>query len=236
MTVYFNLEKLSKQYVESSFQLKNVSFSGGAGDIIGLIGKNGAGKTTILNILSGIDTADSGQILIKDEPVTQDFLSNAVGYLPASLNLYDYLTLQENIDFILKVRNLDRNEAKIFLNELLEEMELSDQLDKKLQQLSKGMRQKFNFIMIILHKPQLLLLDEPFDGLDPQQIRVMQQRIMKLAQEGVLVIFSSHIISFVTKLCNKTIFIEDGQLKIEIENMSDISDYDLESLFNATKK
>ena len=204
--------------------------------LFGLIGKNGAGKTTILNILSGIDTADSGQILIKDEPVTQDFLSNAVGYLPASLNLYDYLTLKENIDFILKVRNLDRNEAKIFLNELLEEMELSDQLDKKLQQLSKGMRQKFNFIMIILHKPQLLLLDEPFDGLDPQQIRVMQQRIMKLAQEGVLVIFSSHIISFVTKLCNKTIFIEDGQLKIEIENMSDISDYDLESLFNATKK
>lgn len=128
------------------------------------------GKTILLNALAGIERADFGQILVDGKVTKRTFFTTEVGYLPDKLDLYDYLTLQENIDFVLKVRELENDETKHYLAELLVELELADQLKTRLKDLSKGMRQKFNFIVTILHRPKLLL----FDGLDPKQIMVLK--------------------------------------------------------------
>ncbi|MCR1900678.1 ATP-binding cassette domain-containing protein [Ligilactobacillus apodemi] len=169
---HYEIVQLSKHLTD--FYLANISFSANKGDIIGLIGKNGVGKTTLLNALAGIERADFGQILVDGKVAKRTFFTTEVDYLPDKLDLYDYLTLQENIDFVLKVRELENDETKRYLAELLVELELADQLKTRLKDLSKGMRQKFNFIVTILHRSKLLLLDEPFDGLDPKQIMVLK--------------------------------------------------------------
>ncbi|WP_273450443.1 ABC transporter ATP-binding protein [Streptococcus ferus] len=231
--MFFGCQNINKAYPNSTFKLINISFEADKGDIIGLIGENGSGKTTLMNALSNIYPRDSGYVYYKDGEADDDFYRNRLGYLTDQFNLYEYLTIQENIDFVAKVRRLDIKEIEI--GDLLENFNLLEYRFTEVKNLSKGMRQKFNFIINILHKPQVLLLDEPFDGLDPQQIRKMEEVILKLASEGVCILLSSHILDFIDKLCNKVIYIKEGVLSLYIDNLNNITKENLEQLFYETK-
>lgn len=231
--MFFGCQNINKAYPNSTFKLINISFEADKGDIIGLIGENGSGKTTLMNALSNIYPRDSGYVYYKDGEADDDFYRNRLGYLTDQFNLYEYLTIQENIDFVAKMRRLDIKEIEI--GDLLENFNLLEYRFTEVRNLSKGMRQKFNFIINILHKPQVLLLDEPFDGLDPQQIRKMEEVILKLASEGVCILLSSHILDFIDKLCNKVIYIKEGVLSLYIDNLNNITKENLEQLFYETK-
>lgn len=231
--MFFGCQNINKAYPNSTFKLINISFEADKGDIIGLIGENGSGKTTLMNALSNIYPRDSGYVYYMDGEADDDFYRNRLGYLTDQFNLYEYLTIQENIDFVAKMRRLDIKEIEI--GDLLENFNLLEYRFTEVRNLSKGMRQKFNFIINILHKPQVLLLDEPFDGLDPQQIRKMEEVILKLASEGVCILLSSHILDFIDKLCNKVIYIKEGVLSLYIDNLNNITKENLEQLFYETK-
>lgn len=228
MMVSLSVKHLSKQYSQSDFVIDDLSFDCEEGQIVGLIGENGAGKTTILTILAGLDDRKKG-ILFNNKQADDYFFKNKVGFLPEKLYLYDYLSIKENIQFVSRVRNLDLEQDK--LNGLLERLNLQDHYDSSIGSLSKGMRKKFEFIITTLHSPDLLLLDEPFDGLDPKQMIVMKEMLDDLSDAGKTILISSHAISLVKDICSKVLFIKNGQLKKEIQISSDHSMQDLEKLF-----
>ncbi|MBM7643585.1 ABC transporter ATP-binding protein [Streptococcus loxodontisalivarius] len=230
MTILLDCQNIGKKYDNSDFELKKISFQGEAGEIIGLIGQNGAGKTTLFNLISNLTPRDSGEIFYCGEPVGTSFYRNDIGYLSDQFSLYSFLTIKENLDFVIKVRHLAISREEI--DDLLSDFNLLDAKYKAINQLSKGMKQKFNFIISILHRPRVLLLDEPFDGLDPQQIRAMQEWIRRLAAEGTCILLSSHILDFIDQLCHRILFIKKGQLAQVISQVDGKTKKDLELLFS----
>lgn len=227
------IDRISYQYRDSDFILDDISFELNSGDILGIVGINGSGKTTMLDTISGLKNPKQGRILINDvEQNLRDF-SKQIGYMPNELNLYEYLSLKDNLQFINLVRRTDLDSDD--LEKCLEDIGLIDKQYDALSSLSRGMRQKFFYLAVTLHHPQILILDEPFTGLDPIQIDVFGSKLKEYAAEGNLIVFSSHILSFVSSLCNKVLMIDNGEI---IENiiMSEKRAKKLELLENLFKK
>lgn len=226
----YEAKHLEQRYSDSLFGLRDVSLSIQEGEIVGLIGKNGSGKTTLLNVLANQESKISGECYYQGSAVNESFYRKNLGFLPTDLNLYDYLTLKENLEFVFEMRQKTFDEK--WVQEMLALFELSTSLDKQLVDLSKGMRIKFNFITTLIHQPSILLLDELFEGVDPAQAIALKDVLKKQAEMGKGILLSSHILSYIADVCHRAYYIEDGKIIKEVKNLSSQSLAELEALFH----
>lgn len=182
--------------------LDDVSVSVPAGKIYGLLGPNGAGKTTLIRIINHITAPDSGSVIFDGHPLTQADVVN-IGYLPEERGLYKKMKVGEQALFFAQLKGLTRKDATVALHEWFDRLEISSWWDKKVEELSKGMAQKVQFIITVLHRPKLLIFDEPFSGFDPINVQLLKSEILRLKDEGATVIFSTHNMSSVEELCDR---------------------------------
>ncbi|PTX59530.1 ABC-2 type transport system ATP-binding protein [Kordia periserrulae] len=181
--------------------LNNVSIDVPKGSIFGLLGPNGAGKTSLIRIINQITAPDSGQVLLDGEPL-QQFHIKDIGYMPEERGLYKSMKVGEQALYLAQLKGLSKKEARARLKYWFEKFEISDWWNKKIQELSKGMAQKIQFVVTVLHQPKLLIFDEPFSGFDPINANRIKDEILQLRDEGATVIFSTHRMESVEELCD----------------------------------
>ena len=210
-----DVKNLSKSY-GPTVALKDVSFHVSAGDIIGLLGPNGAGKTTAMKILTGFLQPDEGHAVVDGIDVVENPLEvqKRIGYLPENAPLYPELTVQSYLKMIADLRQIPASERPARLSEAIRATHLEDYLTRPIGQLSKGYRQRVGLAQAILHKPTLLILDEPTLGLDPTQIVEVRRLIRRLARKNT-VLLSTHIRSEVEATCDRVIILMNGQVRAD---------------------
>ncbi len=191
--------------------LQGISFSIPEHTIFGLLGPNGAGKTTLIRIITKIFAADSGNIIFDGRDIREQQYAN-IGYMPEEKGMYKKMKVGEHLIYLARLKGLNKKEAKDRSQYWLEKLGAADWWNKKLEDLSKGMQQKAQFIATILHDPKLLILDEPFSGLDPVNTEMIKNEIFQLHQKGVTVIFSTHRMEQVEEICKNIALINKGNL------------------------
>jgi len=194
-----DIDHISKRFGDVT-AVDDLSFSVPRGSVFGLLGPNGAGKSTTIRMIMRIIMADSGRVLLDGEPVDDD-RRRLIGYLPEERGLYKKMKVLEHLVFLGTIRGLPPGEAKKRSQAWLESFELGDWATHKVEDLSKGMQQKVQLIGALIHRPQLLILDEPFSGLDPLNTRVFKDLLLKMAAEGVTIVLSTHVLPQVDELC-----------------------------------
>ena len=194
------VENVTKAYA-SHTALDNVSLSVPNGSIYGLLGPNGAGKTTLIRIINHITAPDSGIVYFDGHPLSANDVVN-IGYLPEERGLYKKMKVGEQAIFFARLKGLSKHDATTRLHEWFDRFDISDWWNKKVEELSKGMAQKIQFIITVLHRPKLLIFDEPFSGFDPINANLLKNEILKLRDEGSTIIFSTHNMSSVEELCD----------------------------------
>ncbi len=193
-------ENINKNY--SGYQaLTDVSLSIERGKVFGLLGPNGAGKTTFIRIINQITAPDSGQILFEGKPLNAKDIYR-IGYLPEERGLYPKMKVGEQAIYLAQLKGLDRNTALQRLKPWFDKFNLMPWWNKKVNELSKGMQQKVQFITTILHEPELLIFDEPFSGFDPINTNILKEEILNLRDKGATIIFSTHNMSSVEEVCD----------------------------------
>ena len=203
------LEAVTKAY-ESKVAVNELSLKVEAGQMFGLLGPNGAGKTSSIRMMMGITIPDSGRILLFDKPFERKALER-VGYLPEERGLYKKMKVVEQLVFFGRLHGLEPGEARKRAKAWAERMEIADALDKKTEELSKGMQQKIQFIASLLHDPGLIVMDEPFSGLDPVNAVLVEKTLLELKAEGRAIIFSTHRMDQVEKLCDSICLVNNGR-------------------------
>ncbi|GAA0871287.1 ABC transporter ATP-binding protein [Gangjinia marincola] len=197
--------------------LNNLSLEIPKGSIFGLLGPNGAGKTTFIRIINQITMPDKGSITFNGEALQQKHIAH-IGYLPEERGLYKSMKVGEQALYLAQLKGLSKLEAKRKLNEWFERLEICDWWNKKIQELSKGMAQKVQFIVTVLHEPSLLIFDEPFSGFDPVNANLIKDEILALRDKGATIVFSTHRMESVEELCDNIALIHqsnkilDGEL------------------------
>lgn len=191
---------ITKQYSNHK-ALDDVSVAIPRGKVYGLLGPNGAGKTTLIRIINHITMPDSGEVIFNGHPLVSSDVYN-IGYLPEERGLYKKMKVGEQALFFARLKGMSKTEATRGLKEWFERMEISDWWDRKVEELSKGMAQKVQFIVTVLHRPELLIFDEPFSGFDPINAGILKREILKLRDEGSTIIFSTHNMGSVEELCD----------------------------------
>lgn len=181
--------------------LNKVSISVPTGSIFGLLGPNGAGKTTLIRIINQITMPDSGTVLLDGLPL-QPMNIRDIGYLPEERGLYKSMKVGEQVLYLAQLKGLSKQEAKTRLKYWFDRLEIGDWWNKKIQELSKGQAQKIQFIVTVIHRPKLLIFDEPFSGFDPINANLIKDEILQLREEGATVIFSTHRMESVEELCD----------------------------------
>jgi len=204
------LEGITKAY-EDKVAVNNLSFSIEPGQMFGLLGPNGSGKTSSIRMMIGITFPDSGSIRLFDEPFTRASLSR-VGYLPEERGLYKKMKVLEQLVFMGCLHGLTRAEASARAVTWAKKMEIDGSLNKKTEELSKGMQQKIQFIAALMHDPELIIMDEPFSGLDPVNATLLQDTLLELKAQGKAILFSTHRMDQVEKLCDSIALINRGNL------------------------
>lgn len=207
-----NIEKRYGDHVASA----NMSFSIPHGAIFGLLGPNGAGKTTLLRMITRITMPDRGAILFGGEPLREQHTSR-IGYMPEERGLYKSMKVYEHLIYLARLKDLGAAEAASKVNLWLDKFEIAGWKQKKIEELSKGMAQKIQFIATVLHDPDLLILDEPFSGLDPINARVIEDEIYALKQKGKTIIFSTHRMEQVEDICDQIVLVDQGHKILEGE-------------------
>ena len=190
--------------------LSNVSIKVPKHSIFGLLGPNGAGKTTLIRIVNQITMPDSGQVFIDGAPLEPHHVQH-IGYLPEERGLYKSMKVGEQALYLAQLKGLSYNDAKNRLKHWFEKLEISHWWDKKTQELSKGMAQKIQFVVTVLHRPKLLIFDEPFSGFDPINANLIKDEILQLRDEGATVIFSTHRMESVEELCDHIALIHESK-------------------------
>ena len=203
------LENVTKAY-DSVTAVNAVSLKVRAGAILGLLGPNGAGKTTTIRMIMNILVPDSGSIHVLDEPVS-DSTRDKIGYLPEERGLYPRMKVLEIIVFLAALHGLTQAEAARRAKEWLDRLGLSEWSDKKLVDLSKGMQQKVQFITSVIHRPPLMILDEPFSGLDPVNASTIQEIMLDMRKQGSTIVLSTHRMEQVERLCDSICLIDKGR-------------------------
>ncbi|WP_411768171.1 ABC transporter ATP-binding protein [Winogradskyella sp. A3E31] len=181
--------------------LNNVSISVPHGSIFGLLGPNGAGKTTLIRIINQITMPDSGEVFLDGHALKQHHIRD-IGYLPEERGLYKSMKVGEQALYLAQLKGLSKSEAKSRLKYWFDKLDIGDWWNKKIQELSKGQAQKIQFIVTVLHRPKLLIFDEPFSGFDPINANIIKEEILQLRDEGATVIFSTHRMESVEELCD----------------------------------
>jgi len=200
--------------------LNNVSISVPKGSIFGLLGPNGAGKTTLIRIINQITLPDTGNVILDGEALKPEHIKD-IGYLPEERGLYKTMKVGEQALYLAQLKGLSKAEAKTRLKYWFERLEIGDWWNKKIQELSKGMAQKIQFVVTVLHEPKLLIFDEPFSGFDPINANLIKDEILRLRDNGATVIFSTHRMESVEELCDH-IALLDKSNKILDGNLQDI--------------
>ena len=190
--------------------VNDLSINVGQGQIFGLLGPNGAGKTTTIRMIMDIIKPDQGTIKILGQENTVE-LRNQVGYLPEERGLYKKMTVQDVILFFAEIKGVKKAAASAKIDMWLEKLQLLDWKEKKVEELSRGMQQKLQFICTVLHEPKLIILDEPFTGLDPVNTNLIKDVILDLKKNGATIIFSTHLMEQVEKLCEAICLINNGR-------------------------
>ncbi|PWK17787.1 ABC transporter ATP-binding protein [Xanthomarina spongicola] len=200
--------------------LNKVSISVPKGSIFGLLGPNGAGKTTLIRIINQITMPDEGQVILDGESLKPHHVRD-IGYLPEERGLYKSMKVGEQAMYLARLKGLSKAEARTRLKFWFERLEIGDWWDKKIQELSKGMAQKIQFVVTVLHEPKLLIFDEPFSGFDPINANLIKDEIIRLRNEGATVIFSTHRMESVEELCDQIALIHESN-KILDGKLTDI--------------
>lgn len=200
--------------------LNKVSITVPKGSVFGLLGPNGAGKTTLIRIINQITMPDSGNVLLDGEALQSHHIKD-IGYLPEERGLYKSMKVGEQALYLAQLKGLSRREAKARLKWWFERLEIGDWWNKKIQELSKGMAQKIQFVVTVLHQPKLLIFDEPFSGFDPINANLIKDEILRLRDEGATVIFSTHRMESVEEMCDHIALLHESN-KILDGKLNDI--------------
>ena len=228
-------KNVSKNFGEFK-ALNDVSIEVPKGSIFGLLGPNGAGKTTLIRIINQITMPDTGSVFLDGEPLRPEHIQN-IGYLPEVRGLYKSMKVGEQALYLAQLKGLSKQEAKKKLKYWFERLEIGGWWNKKIQELSKGMAQKIQFVVTVLHEPKLLIFDEPFSGFDPINANLIKDEILKLRDDGATVIFSTHRMESVEEMCdhialiNKSNKILDGKL-IDIKRAYKSNSYEVGVIAN----
>ncbi|HYK37971.1 ABC transporter ATP-binding protein [Alloacidobacterium sp.] len=209
MAAVVELDRISKSY-ENKIAVKDLSFRIDAGTMFGLLGPNGAGKTSTIRMMVGITMPDSGTVNLLGKPFTRESLKN-VGYLPEERGLYKKMKVMDQLIFMGQLRGLDPATAGRRSHDWCERLQILDAADKKTEELSKGMQQKIQFIATLLHDPALIIMDEPFSGLDPVNTTLLQDTLVDLKKKGRAILFSTHRMDQVEKLCDAICLVNRGE-------------------------
>lgn len=209
MKPLLQVENVEKTYGNHKV-LSDVSLTVEPGTIYGLLGPNGAGKTTLIRIINHITAPDAGRVLFDGEPLTQNHTS-LIGYLPEERGLYKKMKVGEQALFFARLKGLDTATATSRLRSWFEHFDILSWWDKPVEELSKGMAQKVQFIVTVLHEPKLLIFDEPFSGFDPINANLLRDEILRLRDNGTTVIFSTHNMASVEEICSDFSLINHGQ-------------------------
>lgn len=203
------LQHLKKQY-SGQKAVDDISFTVKEGSIFGLLGPNGAGKTTLLRMITGIILPDEGEIRLdgkKFEPQTD---VNLIGYMPEERGLYKKMKIGEQVLYLAQLKGLSRQEAMQKIKYWFEKLDMQTWWNKKVEDLSKGMSQKLQFVVTVLHEPKLIILDEPFSGLDPLNANLIKDEIFALAKKGSTIVFSTHRMEQVEEICDHIVLVNLG--------------------------
>jgi ABC-2 type transport system ATP-binding protein len=206
---FLECKNIVKQYTGHK-ALDDVSISVPKGCIYGLLGPNGAGKTSLIRIINQITKPDSGKVLFTGEPLGQKHIKH-VGYLPEERGLYKKMKVGEQAVYFARLRGMSKAEAEKRLLQWFKKFEIDTWWNKKVEELSKGMQQKIQFIVTIVHEPALLIFDEPFSGFDPINVDLLKKEILHLKEKGTTIIFSTHNMSSVEELCDYICLINNGK-------------------------
>lgn len=194
--------------------LDEVSMTVQDGTIYGLLGPNGAGKTTLIRIINGITAPDSGEALLDGDRISLD-KSSQIGYLPEERGLYKKMTVYEQVMYLAQLKGMSAAQAREEMRSWFKRFDITSWQKKKIEELSKGMAQKVQFITTVIHRPRLLILDEPFSGFDPINAEMVRQEILRLNQEGTTVILSTHNMESVEMLCQEISLINNGRIVLQ---------------------
>lgn len=212
-------ESVSKNFGDFR-ALNNVSIAVPKGSIFGLLGPNGAGKTTLIRIINQITMPDEGRVLLDNQPLQPEHIRD-IGYLPEERGLYKSMKVGEQALYLAQLKGMSKADAKKQLKLWFDKFEIGDWWNKKIQELSKGQAQKIQFVVTVLHRPKLLIFDEPFSGFDPINANLIKDEILKLREEGATVIFSTHRMESVEELCDHIALIHKSN-KVLDGNLVDI--------------
>lgn len=202
------------EHIEKNFAnhraLDDVSVNISENNIFGLLGPNGAGKTTLIRIINQIIAPDKGALFFNGEPLQQKHVAQ-IGYLPEERGLYKKMKVGEQALYLAQLKGLSKDEAKKRLNRWFEKFDIASWWNRNVEELSKGMQQKVQFIVTILHQPKLLIFDEPFSGFDPINVDLLKNEILELKKNGTTIIFSTHNMSSVEELCDDILLINNSK-------------------------
>ena len=213
MSTILEVNKVVKKYGDYT-ALNEVSLTVPKGSIYGLLGPNGAGKTSLIRIINQITMPDSGEIILDGEKLNPKHIQH-IGYLPEERGLYKSMKVGEQCLYLAQMKGLSKAEAKIQLDYWFDRLGIQGWWNKKIQELSKGMAQKIQFVVCVLHKPKLLIFDEPFSGFDPVNANIIKDEILALQEQGSTIIFSTHRMESVEELCDHIALIHQSNKLIE---------------------
>jgi ABC-2 type transport system ATP-binding protein len=228
MNIILAAEGVTKKFGDH-VALNSISLEIPQNSIYGLLGPNGAGKTTLIRIINQITYPDSGRVYFDGQPLHPRHIS-MIGYLPEERGLYKSMKVGEQALYLAQLKGLSQAEAKTRLKYWFDRFEIGDWWNRKIQELSKGMAQKIQFIVTVLHKPKLLIFDEPFSGFDPINASIIKDEILKLKDEGTSIIFSTHRMESVEELCEYIALIHDSEMLLD-GKLSDIKNANKNNIF-----
>jgi len=209
MSDFIQAKNVVKQFA-NHLALDRVSLNVPEGSIFGLLGPNGAGKTTLIRIINQITAPDEGEVLFRGRKIVANDV-NEIGYLPEERGLYKKMKVGEQALYLVQLKGMSKTDALKRLKYWFEKFEIQSWWDKKIEELSKGMQQKVQFIITVLHEPKLLIFDEPFTGFDPINTNLVKNEIIRLRDNGATIIFSTHIMASVEELCDHIALINRGK-------------------------
>jgi len=222
------VRKVTKRYGDFT-ALNEVSINVRKNSVFGLLGPNGAGKTSLIRIINQITAPDSGEVLFAGEPLTAKHVER-IGYLPEERGLYRKMKVGEQALYLARLKGLDKNTALTRLKYWFDKFEILSWWNKKVEELSKGMQQKLQFIVTVIHEPDFLIFDEPFSGFDPINVNLLKHEMLELKQNGTTLIFSTHNMVSVEELCDDIALINKSE-KILEGNINEIKSQNKENLF-----
>ncbi len=219
-----------KKYFATQKAVDDISLQIEQGSIFGLLGPNGAGKTTLIRMITGIFYPDAGNILLKGKNFDPENDARYIGYMPEERGLYKKMKIGEQALYLAQLKGMKRHEAMEKIKSWFKRLEMDSWWNKKVEDLSKGMGQKLQFVITVLHEPDLIILDEPFSGLDPVNANLIKDEIYRLAQNGTTIIFSTHRMEQVEEICRNIVLVNKGK-KILDGTVDDVKNNFKEHLF-----